>query len=293
MPHRITRRDLLASGALLTMAAIPGASASADTAKERESSMKLGLVSYNVARDWDLPTLLKNCQAAGVAGFEARTTHAHGIEPNLSPQRRREIRQQFADAGVVLWGLGSVCEFHAPDPAVVQRNINDCKEFVLLAKDVGARGVKVRPNGLRSDVPPDKTLEQIGQALQPCGQFGADHGVEIWVEVHGAETQRPGHMKRIMEACGHRNVGVCWNSNPTDRDENGSIKRAFDLLRPHLLSCHINDLWGDYPYRELFTLLRGSGYDRYTLCEVGASIPADSGSVFLKCYRGLWSELQR
>ena len=45
--------------------------------------MKLGLVSYNVARDWDLPTVLKNCAAAGIAGFEARTTHAHGIEPTV------------------------------------------------------------------------------------------------------------------------------------------------------------------------------------------------------------------
>ena len=254
--------------------------------------MKLGLVSYNVAKDWDLPTLLKNCQAAGVEGFEARTTHAHGIEPSLPPARRREIRQQFADAGVALWGLGTVCEFHAADPAVVQKNTEDCKAWVALAQDLGVRGVKVRPNGLRKDVPAEKTLEQIAAALKTCGQSAADGGVEIWVEVHGAETQKPAKMRRIMDLCGHKSVGICWNSNRTDI-ENGSIKEAFDLLHTHLRSCHINDVWGDYPYRELFGRLRATGYDRFTLCEVGTPVHPDSGVPFLKCYRGLWKELQR
>lgn len=254
--------------------------------------MKLGLVSYNIARDWDLGAVLKNCQSAGVAGFEARTTHAHGLEPTLSPAQRADIKKRFADAGVALWGLGSVCEFHSHDPAVVQKNIEDCKTWVTLARDLGARGVKVRPNGLRGDVPAEKTLEQIADALRPCGRFGADNGVEIWVEVHGTETQKPENIRRILELCGHKNVGACWNSNRTDLDERGSVRAAFALLRPHLLSCHINDLWGDYPYRELFRLMRASGYDRFTLCEIGAPVDAGSGAVFLNCYRGLWEALQ-
>ncbi len=115
--------------------------------------------------------------------------------------------------------------------------------------------------------------------------------MEIWVEVHGAETQKPANMRRILDLCGHKSVGACWNSNRTDV-ENGGIKGAFELLHTHIRSCHINDLWGDYPYRELFGQLRAIGYDRFTLCEVGAPIHPDSGAAFLKCYRGLWKELQ-
>jgi sugar phosphate isomerase/epimerase len=236
--------------------------------------------------------VLKVCQAAGVEGFEPRTTHAHGIEPSLSPGERAEVRQRFADAGVALWGLGSVCEFHSDDPAVVEKNIADCRTWVNLAHDLGARGVKVRPNGLRKDVPPEATYEQIGRALRECGKAASDAGVEIWVEVHGAETQKPAAMRAIMDHCGHKSVGACWNSNGTDRDENGSIRTAFDLLRPSILSSHIVDLWGDYPYRELFRLFRETGYDRFTLCEVSTAMDAAAGAAFLKCYRGLWKELQ-
>src|SRR5205807_7681912 len=138
------------------------------------------------------------------------------------------------------------------------------------------RGVKVRPNGLPKGVPVEKTLEQIGKALIPCGKAAADAGVEIWVEVHGPGTSHPPHIKTIMEHCGHPKVGLTWNSNPTDIKD-GSVADAFRMLRPWVRSCHINELYKDaarvYPYRELFRLFRESGYDRVTLVEVGRPMP--------------------
>lgn len=202
------------------------------------------------------------------------------------------MKRKLADSGLKQVSLGSVCEFESADPAVVRQNIETCRRFVELARDIGARGVKVRPNGAPKDVPLDKTLEQIGRALAECGRIGAEHGVEIWMEVHGGVTQLPANARRIMDACGHPNVGVTWNSNNTDV-ANGSVKAAFDLLRPFIRCCHITELWSDYPYRELFGLLNQSGYDRFTLCEIGSSVRAEDGVTFLRCYRGLWNELQR
>jgi sugar phosphate isomerase/epimerase len=256
---------------------------------------QLGLVTYNLAANWDLPTVLKACRAAGVAAVEFRTSHAHGVEPALAADRRRDVKKQCADAGVAIWGCGTVCEFQSPDPAVVKSNIDTCKHFVQLVADIGGRGVKVRPNGLPKDVAVAKTLEQIGQALTECGHAAADAGLEIWVEVHGAGTQLPANMKTIMEHCGHRAVGVTWNSNATDV-VNKSVKESFELLKPWIRSCHINELYkdarGEYPYRELFALLREIGYDRYTLCEVGRTPrSSEDGIEILKYYAALWCEL--
>jgi len=257
-----------------------------------KAKMHLGLVTYNVARDWDFETILRICREVGLEGVEFRTTHAHGVEPTLDTMRRREIRQRCADAGLLQVSLGTVCEFHSPEPEVVRRNIEECARFVLLAEDIGARGVKVRPNGLPKGVPIEKTLEQIGKALRECGRFAEDHGVEIWVEVHGEGTSLPANMRNIMDACGHKNVGVTWNSNKTDI-LNGSLKESFTLLQPFIRCCHINELWSDYPYRELFSLLQQGGYDRFTLCEVGTPVKPEDGALFLKCYQGLWRELIR
>ena len=300
----LARRDVLrgvaglGAGTLLgSAAAAPASAQPASASPAADPKFKLGLVTYMVGSAWDLSTLIDVCKKSDVAGVELRTTHKHGVEPALAPEQRKEVRKRFEDAGVVLWGLGSVCDFHSPDKSVVEQNVETCKQFVQLAHDVGARGVKVRPNGLPQGVPVEKTVEQIGKALTSCGQAAADAGVEIWVEVHGKDTAKPAVMKQIMGACGHKSVGVTWNSNAEDV-ANGSVADAFALLKPWILSCHVNNLWrgatGGYPYRELFRLLRDAGYDRYTLCEDGVPFPDPAaGEQFLKYYKGLWSELNR
>jgi sugar phosphate isomerase/epimerase len=251
---------------------------------------RLGFVTYNIAAAWDVPTILKVCKNVGLSAVELRTTHKHDVEPTISKARRQEVRQQFADAGVAIWGCGTVCEFHSTDPAVVKENIETCKRFVQLVADIGGRGVKVRPNGLPKEVLEQKTLEQIARALIPCGTSAADAGIEIWLEVHGTGTSHPPHCRTIMELCGHPQVGIVWNSNATDVKD-GSVAEYFKLLQPWLRSCHINELPSGYPYRELFRLLRQTGYDRVTLAEIPGTPDVASGERLLRYYKALWTEL--
>src|SRR5687767_14262592 len=121
---RLTRRGLLQGlGAVGVGAVVQGQAAGADESPAAsgatEPKFKLGLISYMVASKWDVPTLIDVCKKSVVAGVELRTTHAHGVEPSLSPDQRKDVRKRFEDSGVVLWGLGSVCEYHSPDQAVV------------------------------------------------------------------------------------------------------------------------------------------------------------------------------
>ena len=165
--NTLSRRSFLASGTLAVSGGLrpPLARSAEDAAK-----FKLGIVTYNVPKDWDLPTLLKVCKEVGIAAVECRTTHKHGVEPTLTADQRKDVKKQFADAGVVFWGCGTVCEFHSDNPAVVKKNVEDCKEFVKLVQDIGGNGVKVRPNGVPKGVDEEKTFEQIGKALDECGQ---------------------------------------------------------------------------------------------------------------------------
>ena len=254
------------------------------------SPFKLGTVTYNLAKDWDITTIIRNCGATGFEAVELRTTHKHGVEPTLAAAARTEVRKRFADSSVRLLSLGTVCEFHSPDASVVRKNVDECRRFLELARDLGCLGVKVRPNGIPREVPEEQTISQIGSALRECGRFASDMGVEIWVEVHGRDSAHPPRCAAMMQACNHPAVGICWNSNATDLMGGASVKPAFDLLKPWLMNCHINELWNEYPWRELFTLLRESGYSRYTLAE----IPESSDPLrLMKYYCGLWRELGR
>jgi sugar phosphate isomerase/epimerase len=285
----IDRRALLQAAALAALAPSPASAAATEKPKYR-----LGLVTWNVASLWDLPTVLKLCKTSGVSPVELRTTHKHGVEPSLSKDQRKEVRQKFADAGVEFWGCGSACDFHWPDATRVRKQIELCKQFVELAADLGGKGVKVRPNDIPAGVPVEKTLEQIGKSLRECGKAAEGAGVEIWLEVHGTKSGHPPYIKTMMEQADHKSVGITWNSNATDL-KGGSVKEYFALLRPWLKSCHINNLWkAEYPWRELFGLLTATGYDRTTLIETPVAIKEpDAGLEFLRYYKALWTELTR
>jgi len=255
--------------------------------------MKLGLVTYNLAKDWDVPTIIEMCEKTGFEGVELRTTHAHGVEVALSPAERAEVRKRFADSPVALAGLGSAFEYDAVDPAVVRQNVEGTKAYVDLAADVGAPGVKVRPNRLHEDegVPKEKTLEQIGIALRECGQYAADCGVEIRLEVHGHDTCLLPNIRAILDAADHPNVFVCWNSNRQDLDEDGSIDASYALVRGRIGLVHINELADErYPWRRLFELLHADGYQGFTLAEIGQA--SAEPERFMRYYRALWLAYQ-
>src|SRR3954452_947891 len=254
------RRSFLALPAGLC--ALPAAEA----APAGERPFQLGCVTYNVLKDMDLPTLIRTLETTGLAAVELRTGHKHGVEPALSAAERAQVRDQFQKSKVKLLSYGSTCEFQSTDAAERAKQIELAKAFVDLARDTGAIAVKVRPNGIPNGAALQETIERIGAGLKEVGAYGQSKGIEIWMEVHGQTTQEPKNAEAILEAAGHPNVYACWNSNPTDV-QNGSMKWAWDLLGKRVRSCHITELTNDYPWKELFGLMKSSGYNRWTLCE--------------------------
>jgi sugar phosphate isomerase/epimerase len=283
------RRDFLSSLAVVpALTAVSPAPASGQTAPRRP--LKLGTVTYNIAKDWDLPTLIKNLSDAGFDGVELRTTHKHGVEISLRPAARAEVRARFADAPVKIGGLGTTCEYHSPDPAVVRKNVDETKEWIKLAQDIGSPSVKVRPNGLPKDVPEEKTLEQIGKSLAECGAFARDHGVKVQLEVHGENTSRVPRIRKILDYGGnHPAVKACWNSNQTDLLD-GGFDANFRLLRDQIGQIHMRDLFlEEYPWRSLIGGLTAMNFDGYCFAEIPES--ADPVRV-LKYFRGLFRAYQ-
>lgn len=242
---------------------------------KRSSQMKFGLVTYNWGKDWDLPTLIKNCEDTGYEAVELRTENAHGVETTLSPSERKEVKKRFADSSVTNVGYGSNYEYHSPDPSKLQSNIEGTKEYIKLCDDIGATGLKVKPNNLPSEVSEEKTIAQIADSLNQVGKFASDYGQIIRVEAHGPKTSELANMKAIFDQVTEPNVKICWNSNPVDMNPPG-IEGNFNLVKKWIGdTVHVHTLnKGDYPYQELFNLLNGINYNGYILLEEGA-VPND------------------
>ncbi|MBA7642447.1 hypothetical protein ES703_50140 [subsurface metagenome] len=252
-----TRRDFLKRSMYLGAAAIaagPLGKTLARSSAKPGSRMKFGLVTYQWGKDWDLPTLIANCERAGVLGVELRTEHAHGVESDLNARQRRDVKRRFDNSAVTLVGLGTNFAFHHVDSAKLRADIEGAKQYIKLSHDVGGSGVKVKPNDLPKGVPYAETMEQIGKSLNELGRFGADYGQEIRLEVHGSCSPLP-VIKGIMDVADHPNVGVCWNCNSQDLQGRG-LEYNFNLVKDQFGdTVHIREVnIGSYPYQELMNL---------------------------------------
>jgi sugar phosphate isomerase/epimerase len=260
-------------------------------AAAKRRALGLGLMTYNLARSWDIDTIIKNCAEAKFEHAELRTTHAHKVEVGLSPAQRAEVKKRFEDSPIEAISLASAFSYHHTDPAVLRQNIEGTKEYTLLARDIGARGIRVFPNRLLVDrgVPEEKTLEQIGRAVREVGEFARDHGVEIRLSNHGRGTNRVATIRKIFDHAQSEHVYMNWNCDASDVTGAG-FEANFNMVKSRIRNLHIHELVGTpYPYRDLFRLLGESGYKGYCDAEIRES---EDPVRLMKYYRAVFLAYQ-
>ncbi|MDO5565588.1 MAG: sugar phosphate isomerase/epimerase family protein [Planctomycetia bacterium] len=236
-------------------------------ATEKNTGIKFGLCTYLWGKDDDLPTLITNCEKAGLAGVELRVEHKHLVEPELTADQRKEVRKRFADSPVKLVGFGTNEAFHYEEADRVKACIERAKAYVKLSADCGGLGVKVKPNDLPKKVAHEKTFDQIAKALEELGRFAADYGQEIRLENHGQCARIP-YMKAIIDRVSAKNVGLCWNCNTVDYEEPG-LTAHFRSVRNRLASTmHVHEIpTGKYPFDEFVGQVVEAKYQGWFLFE--------------------------
>ncbi len=268
MYHYLNRKEFIRNLSLLVGAsALPG-SLLASGGNTKGAKMKLGLVTYLWAKDWDIPTIIQNCTETKVLGVELRVEHAHGVTLDLAPAERARVKKQFADSPVEILGMGTNEQYDWPDRERLKESIEVTKKWLQLSKDIGGSGVKVKPNQFHEGISHEKTLEQIGKSLNELGKFALDMGQQIRLEVHGNETQELPNIKAIMDYVENKGSTVCWNCNEQDLDGKG-LEYNFNLVKDKFGdTCHVRELnVSDYPYQKLMDMFVEIDYPGWILLE--------------------------
>ncbi len=280
----IRNASLLAGGALLTNGLF------GSFKKDPGSEMKLGLVTYLWAKDWDIPAIIENCTMANILGVELRVEHAHGVTLDLSSAEKLEVKKKFADSPIEIVGMGTNEQYDWPEPHKLKNSIETTKKWLHLSKDIGGSGVKVKPNQFHEGIPKEKTLEQIGRALNELGKYALDMGQQIRLEVHGNGTQELPNIKTIMDYVENKGTTVCWNCNDQDLDGNG-LEYNFNLVKNKFGDiCHVREMnIGNYPYQQLMDLFVKIDYKGWILLECRTD-PADKVAA-LKEQREVWKKM--
>jgi sugar phosphate isomerase/epimerase len=279
----------LGAAALTTGISKTSASEISSGVSEKMSPLKLGVMTYNLGKDWDIETIIKNCSETGWVHAELRTTHKHGVEVTLSKQERAEVKKRFKDSPLEAISLASAFQYHFTDQSELRKNIEGTKEYLQLTADVGAIGIRVFPNAFIEGVNREKTMDQIGKSLAEVGEFGHNLGVDVRVCVHGNGTNSVPVIKQIIDYSQSPYVYVNWNCDATDVQGPGLVAN-FNSVKDRIKGVHLHDMTDEkYPYRLFFKLLSESGYKGYCNAEVDESCEPIK---FMKYYRALFLALQ-
>jgi sugar phosphate isomerase/epimerase len=191
---------------------------------------------------------------------------------------------------VTCLGYGSNYEYHSPDPEKLKANIEGTKAYLRLCQDIGATGIKVKPNYLPPEIPKEKTIAQIAASFNEVGKYASDLGQLVRVEVHGQHTQELPVMKAIFEQVTEPSVKICWNCNEEDLLPPGLEANFKSVSKWFGDTVHVREFnVGSYPYPELFKLFNEIKYEGWILLEARTT-PADRVAALQEQF-GLFKEL--
>jgi len=248
--------------------------------------MKLCLLTYNLARRWDLAQIIEVARLYGFAGveFRAEAGHAHGVELERTRAERRQIRDRIEDAYLEVAGIGTSARFESPDPAQRQAAIDRTRGYIELAADLGCRRVRVFGNDIPAGVQRDECVTYVGESLRALGEYAAPHGVDVLLEMHG-QFNYWGFARAAVAIADHPRVALVYNCDPRDV-VGGSVAATYGQVRPWIRHVHMHEFTGAYPYPELFALLQADGYGGYLASEIGTEHP--TAEHYLALYAALF-----
>ncbi len=234
--------------------------------------MKLSLLTFELGKGFTLDELLGICARYGYEGVECRAQldHEHGLELETTPEQRAGIKAKFEDSPVALAGIGTSCRFEFPDPPERQEQVDIAKRFVDLAVDIGAPRIRVFGNAFPEGSDKDKVVENVGHCLREIAEHAEGTGVECNLEMHG-DFYYWEYALRAVEIADHPGIGIVYNCDPRETNW-GPISNHLDPIRSYLRHVHLHDLEAtDYPYPELFRILKNVGYAGFASLECSAS----------------------
>jgi sugar phosphate isomerase/epimerase len=256
--------------------------------------MKMSLLTYQMARSWDLPKIVDFARAAGFAGleFRAESSHKHGVELEANPELRREIRERIQDAYLEIACIGLSSRFDTPVDAKRREVIDRTKRYVELAAAVGCKRLRVFGNDMpkqgaeEGSAAPERerVLTYVADALLELASFAEPHGVDVLLEMHG-QFNYWYYARTAVEFAGHPRNGIVYNCDNRDL-VGGSVAATYDRVRHLIRHVHMHSFTDGYPYPELFALLQRDNYTGYLSTELSPEVP--SPEEFLLMYAQLF-----
>jgi len=167
--------------------------------------------------------------------------------------------------------------------------IEAAKEHLKLSHDLGCDVLRVFPNQFHPDVPHEKTIEQIAQAVNELGAFAATLGQEVSLEAHGPAGELT-TLRAVIDRVTQKSVRIRLNCDARDAQGQG-FDANFGLVKDVLSRIiHLHDIEDPkYPYQRMVDLLVAQKWEGCALMERAEKVP--DRVVAMTQQRQLWEAM--
>jgi sugar phosphate isomerase/epimerase len=227
--------------------------------------MKIGLYSITYLGVWyrgnpiALPDLFRLAKREGWEGIELDTKRPHASPMDLSPARRKELRDLAAELSLPICAVSPNCDLSSPVPEQREAMICYVRECIELARDLGApickifaawRGVAVR-DGLASyeytkaDPFSDWASMRwplVREGLLELAPFARENGVTLALQNHSPVVRDYRDVLAFIREVGSPALQACMDI-PIEGNNSGSDEWARKMVREsgaHQVHSHYN-----------------------------------------------------
>ena len=204
--------------------------------------------------------LISVCKAAGIAGLEFSIGygHEHGVEFDTRKDDLIRTRDKILDAGLETVSIASYCRFDSESEEERLQNLEQAKKGIAVAAAMKAGVFRFVGNDLPTHTPRDAFLVRIAGIMGYLADYAAPVDVTGLLQIHGS-LSRAVDVAEIARLCGRKNSGLVYNCDRGDMT-GGSVSVYLDRVMPHIKHVHMHCILNEYPYAEMFSILKKAGY---------------------------------
>ena len=171
----------------------------------------------SVCPDWTVDEIVEGMHEHGYQGLEPRVGWGHkaGLELDTSPADRDTARGKLEDAGFRFCCVATGARFATEDPAQLTNYIEEARQGIDLAADLGAPVVRTF-GGARGKGQMLGIVNRTAEAYKQVMDQAAERGVTVMLETHD-EWCVSAQVRAVVEQVNHPNMAVLWDFMHTQR----------------------------------------------------------------------------